>query len=117
MFVITRQDISPGLQCSQIVHASDQFKYEHPTDHESWFRNSNYLAILSVKNESELLSLVEKVCSHNLVHSTFSEPDLNNELTAIAVAPSKAAKKLFSSLPLALKEFSKKQIGKEVVYE
>lgn len=41
--------------------------------------------------------------------AAFYEPDINNELTAIAIAPSKLAQKLTSGLPLALKEVEEKQ--------
>ncbi len=101
----------------QSCHALSEFLSQHPKEYQEWYENSNYIVVLSVRNELELKSLMEKVCLHGLIHSSFQEPDLNDELTAIAVAPSKAAKKLFSSLPLAMKESSKKQIGKEVVYE
>jgi hypothetical protein len=33
----------------------------------------------------------------------FREPDINNEITAIAVEPSEKSRKLCSNLPLALK--------------
>ena len=37
--------------------------------------------------------------------SKFYEPDLCNELTAIAIEPSSKARRLVSSLPLALKNY------------
>ena len=119
MYIVTRNNIEPGLQISQSIHAVSEFLNQHPQEYQDWYENSNYLAILSVKSESDLKELSEKVCSLGLTFSPFHEPDLNNELTAIAVAPSPAAKKLFSSLPLALKEYStkSKSAGREVIYE
>ncbi len=42
-----------------------------------------------------------------IVISKFYEPDLRNELTAIALEPSKEARKVVSSLPLMLKDYRK----------
>jgi len=49
---------------------------------------------------------LEKFRWHNLKTTIFREPDIGNEITAIAVQPHKLSKKLTSNLPLALKEYS-----------
>jgi hypothetical protein len=59
---------------------------------------------LSVPDEQSLQILLEKIRWRKLVHSIFREPDIGDELTAIAVEPSEKAKKLCSRLPLALEE-------------
>jgi len=48
---------------------------------------------------------LEKFKKHNLKTTIFKEPDIGNEVTAIAVQPSEKSKKLTSNLPLALKEY------------
>jgi hypothetical protein len=42
---------------------------------------------------------------HNLKISVFREPDIGNEITAIAIQPGETSKKLVRNLPLGLKEF------------
>ena len=104
--VITRRDIPAGYQAVQASHAAIQFQHEHTQLASDWYNNSNYLVFLSVANLEELESFLDKVKSKGIIHSAFYEPDINNQLTAIALEPSEVAQKICSSLPIALKEFS-----------
>jgi len=45
-----------------------------------------------------------------VAHSSWLEPDWANELTAIAIEPGEATQKLLSSLPLALKEYNRREV-------
>jgi len=49
--------------------------------------------------------LLEKIKIQELKHSIFREPDMNNQMTAIAVEPTEKTMKLCSKLPLALNEY------------
>lgn len=102
--MITREDIGAGYQGVQSIHAAIQFAMEHPTTNKEWFEKSNYLGFLSVTNEEELLRLAEKAASLGIECSIFREPDIDNQVTAIAIAPGTKSKKLCSNLNLALKE-------------
>jgi len=93
----------------QSPHVSIQFIYEHPEIAKQWYDFSKYLVFLSVKNLNELSELVEKLNQMGIVISKFYEPDLRNELTAIALEPSKEARKVVSSLPLMLKDYRKEE--------
>lgn len=95
--------MTAGYQSIQSTHASIQFIFEHPEISEVWFKNP-YLAQLSAENEDELKSLICKLQKLNIKHSIFREPDLGNQITAIAVEPSDKARKITSHLPLMLKE-------------
>ena len=57
--------------------------------------------------ENQLKTLLEKICMHDIPVSYFLEPDLGNEMTAIAFQGSEKASKLTSSIPLALKSYNK----------
>jgi len=59
---------------------------------------------LSVEDEERLFLCLEKFKHYNLKTTAFREPDIDNQLTAIAVEPSERTRKLTSKLPLALKE-------------
>ena len=103
LYVITRADLEPGYQAVQSIHAAIQFKFEHPEISLNWFEKSNYLGLLSVANEEELIKLTQQAKELDISYSIFREPDIDNQITAIALAPGPKSKKLCSRLPLALK--------------
>lgn len=102
--MITRQDLDPGYQAVQSIHAAIQFKFEHPEISQHWFEKSNYLGLLSVANEAELIQLLERAAQNGIQFSVFREPDINDQITAIAIEPGSKSKKLCSHLKLALKD-------------
>tara|TARA_R110000796_G_scaffold98092_1_gene205475 strand:- start:4907 stop:5233 length:327 start_codon:yes stop_codon:yes gene_type:complete len=102
--IITRSDIPLTYQAVQSAHACVQFQYEHPELAKNWFNNSNYLIFLSVENEQELEKLISKANSNNINISIFREPDINNEITAIALEPCDWSRRHTSGIPLMRKE-------------
>lgn len=102
--MITRADLEPGYQAVQSMHALRQFTAEHPERDREWFDNSNYLGLLSVQDEIELNGIIEQAASQNIRFSVFREPDIDNQITAIALEPHPKSKKICSKLKLALKE-------------
>jgi len=53
-----------------------------------------------VENEEELYRLKNKASEKEIKYTTFHEPDINNQLTAITLEPGIVAKKLTNNLPL-----------------
>ena len=104
LYVVTRADLSAGYQAVQSGHAAIQYIFEHPECAKNWFENSNYLGLLAVTNEQELVALVERAQHQEIKFSIFREPDIGNQITAIALEPGVKSKKLCSNLKLALKE-------------
>lgn len=104
LYVITRRDIAAGYQAVQSVHAGIQFIFEHPEYAECWYKQSNYLGLLSVATEVELIGLIERATAQDIRFSVFREPDIGNQITAIVLAPGLKSKKLCSKIPLALKD-------------
>lgn len=102
LYIVTRRDLSPGLQTAQVAHAAFQFAYEHRPLAQSWLQESNFLIILSTENEEELEALGHTAETKNLPVTWFREPDIEDELTAIAIAPSPATVEMTAHLPLAL---------------
>jgi hypothetical protein len=114
---VTRRDLHPGAQASQLTHAAQQFEKEHFDVQYEWYSKSNHLVLLSCENEESLKQLLVKAHIKGIKCSAFTEPDMDNQLTAIAFEPCEDTCKLVSSLPLAFKEFAEtfKQFhGKEV---
>jgi hypothetical protein len=98
--------MSPGSQAVQSAHSLVQFVFEHPEISQIWFKDP-YLIQLSVENEDSLKELICKLEKNQINFSVFREPDLNNEITAIAIEPSDKTRRLVSNLPLMLKEYIK----------
>ena len=88
----------------QSAHAGIDFQHQHPEIAKIWNTQSNYLIILSVENEEHLSRLIEKAKFKELKHTVFREPDIGNQITAIALEPREDSRKLTKNLPLALKE-------------
>lgn len=104
LYIIVRQDISPGLQCAQSVHVAFSFAYEHNEATKNWMSQSNYIAVLNCKNEESLYDLIDSAKKENIKFSIFREPDINNEITAIAIEPGQKSKELTGKLKLALRD-------------
>ncbi len=104
--MVSRRDLTIGTQALQSGHAAIDFQHQHPVEAKEWQRKSNYLAFLTVANEEELIKLISKAILSGVKHTVFREPDIQNQITAVAFEPSDLARRLTSSCPL---------LGKEVV--
>jgi len=103
--MVTRRDLHPGVQASQLVHAIAEFSVEYPDEFINWHDISNYVALLSVEDEESLLKLANKLSDRGLSVSLFQEPDLKNQYTSFTVEACDRARKLTSSLPRAFREY------------
>ena len=106
MIVVTRRDLSPGYQLVQTAHAVADFSIRFPDITKNWNSISNYMACLSAKDEQDLRALADKLDSRGIPYHAFREPDIDDQVTAIAIAPGEQSRKLTSNYPLALKEFN-----------
>jgi hypothetical protein len=57
-----------------------------------------------VADEQALIKLITKAILTGIKHTVFREPNINNEITAVAFEASDEARKLTSSCPLLGKE-------------
>jgi peptidyl-tRNA hydrolase len=104
--VVSRKDLNPGQQAVQSGHAALDFTFQHPGQAAEWHKSSNFLIYLSVNNEQELSVLSEKLKLSGVKVTEFREPDLGNQLTAIAFLSDDVTKKFTSGLPLAFKMYN-----------
>lgn len=102
LYVIVRNDLSPGMQIAQAIHAKDKFSMEHPAINNAWYEQSNYICVLQVADEDALFTIKNRALSLQIRCVSFSEPDRNDELTAIAIEPGSITKELCKNLKLAL---------------
>jgi hypothetical protein len=77
---------------------------EHPELSKNWHKDSNYLTVLNVRDEEHLVEISGKLSDRGIQHVSFREPDIDNQLTSIAVLSNDVLHKVTSSLPLALKK-------------
>jgi hypothetical protein len=87
---------------AQTAHCAFQFAQDYPQITSQWIRQSNYICILEVENEAVLSNLIEGAAEQDIRFSIFREPDIDNQITAVALMPGPQSKKLCRGLKLAL---------------
>lgn len=100
LYVVTRRDLPAGSRAVQAGHALVQFAVLEREKMEIWARESNYLAFLTVEDEKALRKLKDKADKRGLVFTTFREPDMDSQLTAIAIEPHEDSERVCRDLPL-----------------
>ena len=103
--IITRSDLKPGYKVVQTAHALADFAVKYEQEFKSWQMGSNYLCCLEA-SEQKIFRVIDKLEELKIKYSIFYEPDINNEMTSIAIeAISRTQhKQLFKNLKLALHE-------------
>lgn len=99
LYVIIRGDLNPGLLAAQACHAAATFCLNESQLAIDWRTDQN-LIVLSSPTKESLAKLLYDLIKHGIKTIHFQEPDLNNELTAIACR--EEAKPLIRQLKLAL---------------
>lgn len=90
LYLLVRNDLSVGYQAAQCAHVAVQWMIEHPNG--KW--QNDYIILLHVKNIQKWIYKLDHLGEK---YVTFHEPDLDNELTAIAT---QADSKYFKNLRL-----------------
>lgn len=80
MFVIVRKDLSKSQQAVQAGHALAEYLLRGPST--EW--QNGTLIYLGVKGLNQLENLKHKFEIHDIPFKEFREPDIGNEITAIA---------------------------------
>lgn len=101
--MIVRGDLSPGYQLVQSNHALVDFLLRYPQEAREWHTTSNYIAALQTQDENHLMRLTASLMKKRVKHVVIREPDIGDQITAIAVEPGEITRKVCSRLPLALK--------------
>lgn len=94
LYVLVRKDLSTSYRAVQAGHAVAEFLLNGPRNH-SW--SNGILIYLGVENEAQLKCWVDRLSLKGIPISQFREPDIDNQLTAIATV---AEDKHFKSLQL-----------------
>lgn len=102
LFIVTRSDLPPGARAAQSAHTALAFAFAFPEAARAWHDRSNNIVLLEAPNENALLNLANRARVDGIPCITFTEPDLNNATTGIALGGS--GHKLVSTLPLTLRD-------------
>lgn len=78
LFVIVRKDLSTSQRAVQAGHAVAEYLCNNPL----W--KNETLIYLGIKSLDKLTNLIRKLEFNNINYTEWREPDLNNEITAIA---------------------------------
>lgn len=70
----------------------------------NWLVRSNFLVIVAVPDENALLDLITEASRRGIGRTAVREPDINDEVTAVALQPGIETQKLCANLPLALRQ-------------
>jgi hypothetical protein len=93
--VVVRNDLPPGVQVAQAVHAA----VEHALAMPNITKATPVVAVLGIPDEDRLWILVEDIWASNGPYvALFYEPDFDGELTAIATVAGN--RREFRRLPL-----------------
>lgn len=98
LYVVVRQDLSPGAQIAQSLHAFREYVREHPESEKNWYLSSNTIVILGCYDEHELRLLVRDGKKRGLKVSVFEEPDFEFAMTAATFEPGPKTSEFLSHL-------------------
>ena len=103
MIIICSDDMTQGYKVVQSAHALADFAVKHQDEFLKWQMGSNYLCCLEA-SESKINRLIDKLDYLEIKYEIFREPDIGNQMTAIAVEAisREQHKKLFKNLKLTL---------------
>lgn len=101
LYVVGRADLPAGLRVAQMFHAARAYASEFPHVESDWYRRSNTIVLLEVPDRQALEDLLYKAT--DITHAGFEEEGIEGP-TALCLGPD--ARKLVSSIPLALKSTS-----------
>ena len=85
-YIFVRQDISPEQQLIQFGHAACVMGKNLPD--EVCPKSLNFVGI-GVKTEYDLFMAMDRMVRSDVSYHAFTEPDLRNEITAVASVPVK----------------------------
>ena len=80
LYVVTRRDLPKSYQAVQAGHALAEYLLQTPST--EW--NNGTLVYLGVNDEEELAYQRDRLALRSITHVEFREPDIGDELTAIA---------------------------------
>lgn len=101
LYLVTHADLSAGYQTAQTAHVVAEFIMQQPEIAQRWHKISNSVIVLETENAKKLTELKTSAETLGLTVVLFREPDLGDEITALAFAPGAKTREFLSNLPCA----------------
>lgn len=98
-YVVTRRDLSPRVQVTQICRMLLHYGCRYLAAGESWFTGANALRTYVVPDEAALSRISQKALALNIRGLTGPSPAVKNERTALVLEASAKTRKLVARLP------------------
>ena len=95
MYCLIRRDLKPSYQACQGGHAIAEYFITHGK-HETW--DNGTMIYLKIKNETQLLKIKSELEKDGIKCSSFIEPDIGHEHTALTCIDTGERFKKFSLL-------------------
>lgn len=95
--------MTPGYKVVQSAHVLAEFAVQHHEQFKEWHHSSNYLCCLE-SSKCRMLELIDYLSLLKIKYSVFTEPDIGNEMTAVAIESlsKEDHKKIFKKFKLTL---------------
>ena len=106
LYLVTHKELSSGYQTAQIAHVVAEFILNNPDEAKTWNLTSNSVIVLEADSARHLYELQESAAGKGMLVTEFREPDLGDEITALAFGPSENTRKLLSNLRCAGRNIS-----------
>lgn len=86
MYSMVLRQLSPMQKGIQALHAVVEYgyKYNHCIDYDQWVREDKTMIVLDGGTSLELADVINFLDENNYPYTSFREPDLYNQVTAIA---------------------------------
>jgi chaperonin GroEL (HSP60 family) len=89
----------------QSAHSLAEFAHQYPNHFNDWMRDSKYLVSLCVDNEEKLKDLYNELKYYGANVVAFTEPDIDDQWTAICYYGTPEMMKITKKLQLALNNY------------
>jgi len=100
LYILTYRTLPIGYAAIQCSHALREWIEHHPEDDKNWYKNSNFIILVTASNIKEFRKILAKADKLGIKYSTFLESDMAYQETAACFSPGEETRKLLKSCQL-----------------